>query len=125
MFIRFTILKADADTKKKTGVLVAAHTLRDEGDLSVEEHRRLRVCLAWFNKNLHIPSTYKDLQNKRALSWFKPAATECIDRMWELKQILDDHGLHVEVLKTRMPGTIVYEDGWQVIAIPRNGQRFQ
>ncbi len=126
MFIRFTVLSTDADTGKSTGVLVAGHTLRDEGDLSVEEHHQLRLCLQWFNEQLKVPSKlYKDLQNKRALSWFKPSAAEHIKHMWELKHILDHHGLHVNVLKTHEPGKVVYEDEWQVLAIPAKGQRFK
>lgn len=41
-----------------------------------------------------------------------------------LKVILDLHGYHVNVLKTADPGKIIYEDGWQVVAIPAKGQRF-
>ncbi len=125
MLIRFTVLGVDADTGKRLGVLVAAHLLRDEGHISAEEHRELRLRLEWFNEHLQIPSTYKDLQNKRALAWFKPEAKRPIRYMWELKNILDRHGLHVEVLRTPDPGTVIYQDGWQVVAIPRRGQRFK
>jgi hypothetical protein len=125
MFIRFAVLQPDADTGKKCGVLVAGHTLRDEGDLSVEEHRQLRLCLKWFNENVKQPGTYDNLHNKRALSWFRSSADECIRHMWDLKQILDHHGLHVEVLKTKTPGTIVYEDECQVVAIPPKGAPFE
>jgi hypothetical protein len=126
MFVRFTVLSTDADTGRSTGVLVAGHILRDEGDLSVEEHRELRLCLQWFNDQLKVPSTSSTytIQNRRALSWFKPGATEHIKRMWELKHILARHGLHVNVLKTREPGTVVYEDQWQLVAVPAKGQRF-
>lgn len=123
MFLRFTILATDSDTGKSTGVLVAGHKLRDEGDLSVDEHRELRLCLQWFNDHLTVPSVY-DLQNKRALAWFKPEAKKPIERMWQLKSILDAHGLHVNVLKTAAPGRIIFEDGWQIVAIPTRGQRF-
>ena len=123
MFLRFTILSPDPDTGKNTGILVAAHKLRDEGNLSVDEHRELRLCLQWFNDHLTVPKTY-NLQNKRALAWFKPEAQKPIERMWQLKHILDTQGLHVNVLKTATPGRIVFEDGWQVIAIPAKGQVF-
>lgn len=83
MFIRFTILATDPDTRKEAGVLVAAHLLRDNGDLSVEQHHELRLCLKWFNEHLNIPPTYRDSgNNKRALSWYKPEAKKPIERMW-------------------------------------------
>ncbi len=124
MFVRFVILSSDSDTGKKTGILVAGHSLRDDGDISVEEHRELQIRLKWFNDNLHIPPTYDNPQNKKALSWFKDAAVKPIRYMWDLKRILDQHGLHVDVWKSRNPGRIIYEDGWQVVAIPAKGQTF-
>jgi len=124
MLIRFTTLARDPDTGRNVGILVAGHTLRDEGDISVEEHRELRLRLKWFNDNLSIPPTYNDPQNKRALSWFKAGASKPIQYMWDLKRILDQHGLQVTVTKTRDPGKVIYEDGWQVVAIPAKGHRF-
>ena len=38
--------------------------------------------------------------------------------------MLDQHGMLVDVWKSRSPGRIVYEDGWQIVAIPAKGQKF-
>lgn len=124
MLIRFTVLDEEPESGRTRGVLVAAHTLRDEGDLSVDEHRELRVALLWFNENLRIPAALDRTENRRAISWFKPAAAEAIRRMWPLKGLLDTHGHHVDVLRTADPGNVVHEDEWQVVAKPRKGQRF-
>lgn len=124
MLIRFATLAADPDSSRSGGVLVAAHTLRDEGNLSANEHHELRAALAWFNEHLAIPTELADREHRRAISWFKPAAAEAIRRMWQLKEFLDVHGHHVDVLRTADPGTVLYQDDWQVIAKPRKGQRF-
>ncbi|TNJ32643.1 hypothetical protein [Arenimonas terrae] len=124
MLIRFTVLADDPDSGRTSGVLVAAHTLRDEGDLTVDEHQELRLALSWFNENLRIPSALDRTEHRRAISWFKPAAAEAIRRMWQLKGLLDIHGLHVDVLRTTDPGIVVHEDDWQVVAKPRKGQHF-
>ncbi|WP_369915438.1 hypothetical protein AB8810_02220 [Xanthomonas sp. NCPPB 3005] len=124
MFIRFATLATDSDSGRSGGVLVAAHTLRDDGDLSVQEHETLRTALAWFNDHLPVPAALADPEHRRAISWFKPAADEAIRRMWQLKNLLDLHGHHVNVLRTSDPGTVVYQDDWQVIAKPYRGQRF-
>ena len=104
--------------------MVAAHTLRDEGDISAQEHEALRSALAWFNDHLPIPTVLADGEHRRAISWFKPTAVEAIRRMWTLKEFLDAHGQHVNVLRTTDPGTVLYQDDWQVIAKPQKGQRF-
>ena len=124
MLIRFSTLAHDQDSGRPGGVLVAAHTLRDEGDLSTHEHKALRTALTWFNENLPIPAVLAEPEHRRAISWFKPAATEAIRRMWQLKEFLDAHGHHVNVLRTTDPGTVLYQDDWQVIAKPHKGQRF-
>jgi hypothetical protein len=124
MLVRFATLQFDHESGYTTGILVAAHTLRDEGDLSAQEHQRLREMLSWFNEELFVPKFLERIEHRRAISWFKPGAVEAIRRMWELKQFLLLNGIHVCVLKTNEPGTIVFEDDWQVIAKPRKGQRF-
>jgi hypothetical protein len=124
VLIRFSTLATDSDSGRAGGVLVAAHTLRDDGDLSLQEHEDLRIALAWFNDHLPVPRALRDPAHRRAISWFKPAADEAIRRMWQLKTLLDLHGHHVDVLRTSDPGTVVYQDDWQVIAKPYKGQRF-
>jgi hypothetical protein len=43
--------------------------------------------------------------------------------MWDVVAILEAHGIAVELLKTDNPGTIIYEDKWQVIAKPSRRDR--
>lgn len=38
--------------------------------------------------------------------------------MWDLVAVLRSYGAIVELLKTAKPGTIIYEDKWQVAAKP-------
>jgi len=121
MLVRFVTLARDVDSGHASGILVAAHTLRDEGDISVEEHTELRHVLAWFTEHLPIPKLLVDIEHRRAISWFKPTASQAIRKMWELKLVLEDHGHHVKVLQTRDPGVVIYEDDWQVVAKPRKG----
>ncbi|MBF6025312.1 hypothetical protein [Lysobacter niastensis] len=124
MLIRFATLDMDSDSGRPSGVLVAAHALRDEADLAAHEHEALYSALRWFNEQLPVPSALDEPEHRRAISWFKPAAVEAIRRMWHLKDLLDLHGHHVQVFRTADPGTVLYEDEWQVVAKPRRGQRF-
>lgn len=124
MLIRFTTLATDTDSGHTAGILVSAHDLRDNGDLTVNEHSDLRACLVWFNENLTVPGILESNEHRRAISWCKPAALEAIQRMWHLKGVLELHGIHIEVIRTSDPGSIVYEDEWQIIAKPWKGQKF-
>ena len=122
-YIRFTLLSTDPDSGKRQGILTAAHELRDSDVLTRDEHRQLRMLLGWFNEKLKVPKVLGTSETRRALSWFKPEAQKPIARMWELKRALDYHGYNVEVTKTKEPGRIIYEDGWQIVAIPPKGRK--
>jgi len=124
MLVRFVTLARDTDSGHTSGILVTAHRLRDEGDISVDEHAELRQMLAWFTEHLPIPKVLNNIEHRRAISWFKPTASQPIRKMWELKSVLEAHGHHVNVLQTRDPGVVVYEDDWQVVAKPRKGVSF-
>jgi len=76
----------------------------------------------WFNQNLQKPRRLARSKKPRAknvaISWFKNTAVEHIARMRSLARIVEAHGLLVDMLHTRKPGYVVYEDEFQVAAEP-------
>jgi hypothetical protein len=123
MYLRFTVLQIEPGSSRKTGMLVAAHELRDSGELSQEDESNLRTMLTWFNEHLKIPKLLSEAEHFRGLSWFKPEAKRPLQKAWALKDFLELHGIAIEVHKTADPGNIIYSDGWQVVAKPRKGQK--
>lgn len=87
-----------------------------------------RELADWFNAHLAVPKAFSVGGHKGfgqpGLSWFKPSAVEHIQRMHRLKRALEACGVHVEVLTTRDPGLVVWQDEHQVVAEPR-GRKFQ
>ena len=123
MYLRFALSEVDGDSRKRRGILVAAHDLRDERVLSAEEHKVLVSVLKWFNSNLEVPDELEEPGTERAISWFLAGANEPIGKMWDLVHILRNHGLHVHLLKTSDPGKVIHRDKWQVVAFPPRGKR--
>jgi len=39
-----------------------------------------------------------------------------IDRVWSLKAFMEEQDVFIDVITTRTPGIIIYEDGHQVVA---------
>lgn len=121
MFMRFVIPQIHEDSRRPKGVFAAAHELLESGDLGTDELKDVREVLAWFNQNLPHPPEFFAVS--KAIFWFKSDATESINRIWSLVNLLRLHGYFVEVQKYRELGNIVYEDDLQVAAIPSRRDR--
>lgn len=80
----------------------------------------LREKLVYFNENLKIPQCLKDHQNRKALSWFHPGS-KMIRRVWDVKALMEEYDLVIDVVNTRTPGNIIYSDKHQIVAIPSRG----
>ena len=122
MYIRFIIHKLDDRSGKRQGLFQAMSDLEDAGALNEYEELEYAEIYEWFRENLKKPRSFSRSTEpdapKVALSWFRHTATEHVSRMYRICQILADHGILVEVLRTERPGFIVYQDEFQVTAEP-------
>ncbi len=106
------------DSGRPTGILVAAHHLRDSNEISMTDEQWLREQLVYFNMHLKIPACLSEPENRRALSWFR-GGSKMISRCWDLVPFLEEYDIFIDVLNAKDPGIIIYEDGHQVVAKPR------
>lgn len=122
MFIRFVVLVRDQDSHRLTGVFHAAYQLRDRGVLDSREDSQCDALLEWFNRNLPIPIRFTRSRRlkapSKAICWFKAKAGKFINRVQELVTLLERNGVPTEMLRTQRPGFVVYEDQYQVAAVP-------
>ena len=116
--MRFQTKISDSGSGRPTGILVAAHQLRDSNRISMEDEMWLREYLDYFNKHLKIPKCLSFQQNRRAISWFK-RRSRMIDRIWNLKVFMEEQDVFIDVLSATDPGIVIYEDGHQIVAKPR------
>jgi len=124
MYIRFVIQKNDEDSGRRQGIFQAVGDLEDDGVLLPHERTTYHELYRWFNKNLKTPQRFttssKPHAKKVAMSWFKDSVKEAISNMFMVAQILEAHGIALEIIRTDRPGYIVYEDQHQVTAEPFN-----
>jgi len=117
VYIRLTITQPHPDSLQPQGLFAAAYALlREERELTNDERREVRALLDWFCEHLPIPRSPAIKHN--AIFWFKPDARECAQRMWEMANLLRSHGRLIQLHKSESPGMIVFEDNFQVAAIP-------
>lgn len=119
MYIRFQGRIKNDRTDSFLGIFQLAFQLRDSIDLENYDDVILIENLTWLKENLKSPKPLKEDENFRALSWFKPEAQKPIKRIRAIMTILQENGYVIDILKTSDPGTIIYEDGWQVVAKPK------
>ncbi len=122
MFMRFAVHKSDENSGRRQGIFMALSELRNTGSLLDHEQREYEQAVKWFDANLDKPQSFSRSSRPHAkhvaLSWYKDTATGHIAHMQIVVNILEAHGVLVEVLKTERPGYIVYEDKFQVTAEP-------
>jgi hypothetical protein len=114
MFIRFTVPFPDDDSGCALGIFQAVFRASEEGRLHSLQAAWLREEMDWFNQNLRAP---RELST-RAVFWFRAHAGEPVTRIWSFVHVLERVGVPVHVYRTRRPGTIVYQDDYQIAAIP-------
>jgi hypothetical protein len=122
MFLRFVVPHRDDYSHRLTGVFLAAHRLRSGGLLGEEDDRALADLLRWFNSRLPVPYRFSRSRRRNALPnaicWLKDRAALHLRKVRELARLLERHGITTRELRTARPGYIVYEDVFQVAAVP-------
>lgn len=122
MFIRFVPMTEVAESEYNWSLFGAIGHLLDSDDVPVYSRSQLSEIDSWFRDHLSKPSrlsrSTKPNSNDDAVCWFKATAHECIGRLREAVSILELHDIRIQMLTTNKPGYIVYEDDYQVAAVP-------
>jgi HAD superfamily hydrolase (TIGR01509 family) len=101
------------------GVFVAVDHLRRAGRLTVEQEALYFDIDDWFNEHLPNPGFYADGNSVGAVTWFRdPVPAEMRQRVEQLSGILRAHEVACETAWSDDPGTVVYEDEYQVGVVP-------
>lgn len=104
----------------EVGIFVAVDHLRRADRLSTVDEQRYFDIDDWFRAELPNPPFYADGNTVGAITWFKTLACEhMLKRLQPLCEILDRHDVAWRRAESDDPGDIVYEDEFQVGAIPQ------
>jgi len=124
-FVRFVVPVVNDETRRATGMF-QVRDLWPRRQVPVVSRRRVAEAFDWFNEHLPVPPVVKTQRD--ALSWFRrepgaPAAPEAFEplrRAFLLASHLRRVGVRVETVQCADPGRILYEDRWQVVAVPKS-----
>jgi hypothetical protein len=128
MYLRFKTQFINEDDRPNTGIFQAMKFIREHHLTDDEDEALLKELTKWFNDNLEEPNWYSDEKREygvtaKAVCWFKDSAKVFIQKIHELIVILEKYDLILERVTTQHPGTIVYSDEFQIVAIPFKSER--
>jgi hypothetical protein len=127
-FIRFAVAARDRQSDQQQGVFQALYVLERAGALLPYESEWFAGIERWFNANLKRPKrlawSSRPNASNRAISWLKLSATEHVAHMREIVTLLEHKDIAVEEFRTDKPGYIVFEDDYQIAAIPFTNETF-
>ena len=118
MYIRFEGTKIDPDSGREEGIFQVAQRLRRSGALDPHASDQLRSLLHWFNVHLNKPARLHRPNKRAAVCWFKADAKVCIDRVWAMVAIIREHGEEIRSVTCERLDYVVFEDQYQVAAVP-------
>jgi hypothetical protein len=122
-FIRYqTVIPHRTREGMLLGVFATVNTLSRQGRLTPEQEAFRRAMNDWFDAHLPLPTEanpdlYADA-HPRSAAWFKHTATAHLAQVPGYLRVLEAHGIEWREIVTDNPGTILYEDAFQVVAIP-------
>jgi hypothetical protein len=121
-YVRFVTSTLDRNSSRRRGVFQAVGDLVDDNELFDHELAELQAIRKWFSQHLDAPDRFarssKSGAAAKAISWYKSTATEHISRMHEMCRILNEHGITTEMITSARPGYVVFEDEYQIAAVP-------
>jgi hypothetical protein len=123
MYIRFTTQFINPYGELETGIFMALKYLRDDHSLTKDNHiNQLKELSNWFDRNLEKPTRLSKGTSKLnadvSLSWFKDTAKVHIKRIHDLIEIAEQYDIIIDRIASKNPGYIVFEDEYQVSAVP-------
>ncbi len=106
----------------RTGIFPSAYKARRENWLASGRHDELCDLLLWFSDNLPVPDRFAASRQHNGkhsgISWIRSSAADHMRRLRRIADLLDGVGVQVQELRTTRPGYILYEDEFQVVALP-------
>ncbi|WP_218001183.1 hypothetical protein [Nocardia thailandica] len=123
LYVRFQAAVPDRHGRFP-GVFALVDGLSAAGLLTETQERFRRTGNAWFREHLVNPyeidrRVYDRDRHPGAAAWFKSGALPVLDRVGGFLRILDRHEIAWERLDTDDPGTILYDDPQQIVALPQ------
>ena len=117
-YIRFVAGNKNEDSYVGPGIFHAASQALEWQNITGGDADELNKLLRWFGQNLESPTSIGRDKRRFGVCWFKTAATEHLEHIFQMVRILERNGIYVKKIRSDKPGYLIYEDEWQLVAEP-------
>jgi len=118
MFRRFVVGHINKQSGVQQGVLGVAYRINREEQLEGDCKVALEHHLEWLMNAFPIPDIFDKPENLTGVCWFKDTAVDIIEHVLAIIPYVEKCGFTVTQLTSMLPGTVIYEDDEQIVAIP-------
>jgi hypothetical protein len=113
-YVRIVTDDLHPESRQLCGLFRALDVWVADARLPPAQRDKLRRDLAWFRRRLLAPPYLAP----DAVFWFKSGATTHVHRLWSIVRLLRRSGARPHLLRCSDLGRIVYQDAFQVAAVP-------
>lgn len=122
MYIRFVWPVRHDVCRTHPGFFFASAYARYPRDARDWRVRELQAEIAWFGEHLAVPGRLRIPAGRHGprwgVCWFRDDAAEHVSRARYVAWLLTDLGVPIEEWRSPRPGTRVWEDRHQIVALP-------
>ena len=124
MYIRFVTPYHDVQSRTCAGIFRAYWQHWRDRAVAPDDWRVIELgrVVNWFNSHLDLPRRVGIRQGRKGaingVCWFRPQARHCINNARYMAWLLTDLGTPVEEWRSEDPGTMLWQDAQQIVAIP-------
>ena len=121
MYIRFVTSQWDAHTRSRLGFFAVAYGASRSPRVPEWQRIELRRELDWFGDHLAVPDLLVvptgHRQLRSGVCWFRDRAAEHVSRARYVVWILTEIGAPIDELRSERPGTMIWGDDHQIVAL--------
>lgn len=123
MFKRFVVGHINKQSGVNQGILGVAYRISREKQAEGTCIADLDTHLEWLMSSFPIPDVFDNPESLKGVCWFKDTAVEIIAHVVAIIPYVEKCGFIVTELTSDVPGLVIYEDDFQIVAIPDEHQR--
>lgn len=122
MFKRFVVGHINKQSGVNQGILGVAYRISRERQAEGTSIVDLDTHLEWLMSSFPIPDVFDNPESVKGVCWFKDTAVEIIAHVVAIIPYVEQSGFIVTELTSDLPGLVIYEDDFQIVAIPNEHQ---